>query len=132
MFDKECRLQRHEVRKLANKKHRDPTNVNLRNSYHAALSTYNEILDNKKKQFENDKIIKLEKATENEPNIFWKTLQNSSDEIEDGHKKHNSPKDNEWFNHFSKLHHKHQTDEEHYEVRKTLNDKEKSKMITTH
>ena len=126
-FDKECRFQRHEVRKLANKKHRDPTNINLRNEYHTALKTYKETLENKKEQFENDRLTELERAAENDPNSFWKVLQNSSDEIENGDNKHNSPKGDEWFNHFSKLHHKHKINEEHHEIIKTLEDKEKSR-----
>ena len=36
-FDKECRLKRHELRKLANQKHRDPLNVILREEYHTVL-----------------------------------------------------------------------------------------------
>ncbi|CAB4019870.1 Hypothetical predicted protein [Paramuricea clavata] len=36
-FDKECRLKRHSVRKLANQKHRDPLNNDIRNEYHFAL-----------------------------------------------------------------------------------------------
>ena len=33
-FDKECSLKRHELRKLANKKHRDPLNPNIREQYY--------------------------------------------------------------------------------------------------
>ena len=36
-FDKECLLKRYEVRKLANQKHRDPINENLRIRYHNEL-----------------------------------------------------------------------------------------------
>ena len=36
-FDKECRLQRHSVRKLANQKHRDPLNTEIRDKYHVTL-----------------------------------------------------------------------------------------------
>ena len=36
-FDKECRLKRHELRKLANLKHRDPLNIMLRENYHTVL-----------------------------------------------------------------------------------------------
>ena len=37
-FDKECRLKRHDVRKLANAKHQDPTNIDIRK-----LSVINQI-----------------------------------------------------------------------------------------
>lgn len=33
-FDKKCGLKRHELRKLANKKHRDPLNPIIREQYH--------------------------------------------------------------------------------------------------
>ena len=36
-FDKECRLKRHAVRKLAKQKHRDPTNISIRELYHSTL-----------------------------------------------------------------------------------------------
>jgi hypothetical protein len=42
-FDKECRLKRHAVRKLANKKHRDPLNTDIRSNYHKTLKDYKEI-----------------------------------------------------------------------------------------
>jgi exonuclease III len=44
-FDKECRLKRHAVRKLANQKHRDPMNENVRNRYHTELKDYKNILN---------------------------------------------------------------------------------------
>ena len=40
--DKECRLKRHELRKLANLKHRDPLNITLREGYHTVLKQYTE------------------------------------------------------------------------------------------
>jgi hypothetical protein len=36
-FDKECRIKRHELRKLANQKHKDQRNIDLRNAYHSTL-----------------------------------------------------------------------------------------------
>ena len=36
-FAKECRLKRHAVRKLANAKHRDPTNIDIRKLFHQRL-----------------------------------------------------------------------------------------------
>ena len=47
-FDKECRLKRHSVRKLANQKHRDPLNNEIRNEYHNALRIYKDTLKHKK------------------------------------------------------------------------------------
>ena len=55
-FDKECRIRRHEVRKLANQKHKDAGNIDLRNAYHSTLKTYKETLEIKKNNFHQEKI----------------------------------------------------------------------------
>ena len=81
-FDKECRIKRHELRKLANQKHKDPTNLGLRNAYQTALKIYKDTLSIKKNEFHKNKIDELIKATENDPKLFWKTLQNTSDNVE--------------------------------------------------
>jgi len=47
-FDKECRLKRHELRKLANLKHRDPLNITLRQGYHTVLKQYKSVLTQEK------------------------------------------------------------------------------------
>ena len=39
-FDKECRLKRQSVKKLANQKHRDPSNSEIRKKYHENLTIY--------------------------------------------------------------------------------------------
>ena len=39
LVDKDCRFKRHEVRKLANQKHEDSSNNEIRTSYHKALKT---------------------------------------------------------------------------------------------
>ena len=50
-FDKECRLQIHSVRRLANQKHRDPLNTEIRDKYHATLKIYKNTLKRKKELF---------------------------------------------------------------------------------
>ena len=55
------------------------------------------------------------------------SIQNISDEIENTDSNHNSPTGDEWYNHFSKLHSKHQMNQDHEEIIKNLKDKEKSK-----
>ena len=49
-FDCECRLKRHELRKVSNEKHRDPLNSEVRERYHKTLNDYKKLLDTKKKQ----------------------------------------------------------------------------------
>ena len=48
-FDKDCRLKRHELRKLANLKHRDALNITLREKYHTILNQYKSLLKDKRK-----------------------------------------------------------------------------------
>ena len=55
-FDKDCRIKRHHLRKLANLKHKDPTNVEIRANYHDALKAYKETLQQKRNDFQKSKI----------------------------------------------------------------------------
>ena len=81
-FDKECRLKRHELRKLANKKHQDPLNTIIREQYHATLyhatlyhatlAQYKKLLNSKKNDHYNAKISELEKTADNsDTKTFW-------------------------------------------------------------
>ena len=63
-------------------KNRDPTNLIIRNDYHTALKIYKDTLEMKRNKFQNDKLIELEKAAENNAKSFWKSLQNSSEELD--------------------------------------------------
>ena len=134
-FDKECRFKRHELRKLANQKHRDPTNLAIREAYHTTLKHYKEILHTKKDKYQNDKLIELEKAAENNPDSFWKTLRNISDDVENSSDPTYSPKAENWSNHFSKLHSKHQLSKEHEQITENLrnieNHKDQFNMLDT-
>ena len=78
-FDKECRLKRHTVRKLANQKHRDPLNCEIRKEYMMFLEFIKNTLKFKKEHFHQNKLQDLERASESDPNSFWKTLKNTSD-----------------------------------------------------
>jgi hypothetical protein len=124
-FDKECRFKRHELRKLANQKHRDPTNLAIRETYHNALKTYKETLKRKREQFQNDKLTELEKATKENPDSFWKTLRNTSDEEMNDNDPNITPKGDDWLDHFSKLHDNPKLTKEHETIVKNLDEKEK-------
>ena len=54
-FDCECRLKRHELRKVSNEKHRDPLNSEVRERYHKTLNDYKKLLDTKKREFQTQK-----------------------------------------------------------------------------
>ena len=64
-FDKECRLKRHELRKLANLKHRDPLNITFREGYHTVLKQYKSLLTRKKNEYYQTKILELENTAVN-------------------------------------------------------------------
>ena len=51
--NKECRLKRHELRKLASKKHQDPLNTIIREQYHDTLAQYKKLLNSKKNDYYN-------------------------------------------------------------------------------
>jgi hypothetical protein len=61
-FDKECRLQRHSVRRLANQKHRDPLNTEIRDKYHATLKIYKNTLKRNKELFHEKKTRRTGKS----------------------------------------------------------------------
>ena len=124
-FDKECRFRQHELRKLANQKHRNPTNLTIREQYHNALKIYKETLKTKRNRFQNDKLNELEKAAKENPDSFWKTLQNSSDDVINDTTNKTTPKGEDLLNHFSKLHDSHKLSKEHEEIIENLRNREK-------
>ena len=69
-------------------------------------------------------LIELEKADEDNPNSFWKTFRNASDEINNTNPD-NTTKGDDWFNHFSKLHCKHKLTKKHEKIVENLQNKEK-------
>ncbi|KAL9969524.1 hypothetical protein ACROYT_G021746 [Oculina patagonica] len=102
-FDRECRLKRHELRKLANQKHRDPLNSILRENYHVVLMQYKSLLKSKKNDYCNSKLHNLEEAVNNSDAAnFWKCLKSMDDII----KKKDTPlvSEENWLRYFESLH----------------------------
>ena len=100
-FDKECRLKRHELRKLANLKHRDPLNITLRENYHTVLKQY--VLKQKRKEYYHTKISELEDMIDNSNSRnFWNCLKSMDDSM----KETSTPPISEesWLSHFQSLH----------------------------
>ena len=64
-FDLECRLKRHELRKLSNQKHRDPLNSELRKKFHKTLNDFKMLLDSKRKEFQKEKTLQLDELALN-------------------------------------------------------------------
>ena len=48
-FDRECRLKRHELRRVSNQKPRDPFDSESREKFHKTLTDYKKLLDSKRK-----------------------------------------------------------------------------------
>ena len=102
-FDKGCRLKRHELRKLANLKHRDPINVTLREGYHTVLKQYKSLLTRKKNEYYQTKISELESTVDNsDSRNFWNCLESMDDSV----KEISIPPISEenWMSHFQSLH----------------------------
>ena len=102
-FDKECRHKRHELRKLANLKHRDPLNITLRENYHTVLKQYKNVLKQKRKEYYHTKISELEDMIDNSNSRnFWNCLKSMDDSM----KETSTPPISEesWLSHFQSLH----------------------------
>ena len=102
-FDKECRLKRCELRKLANKKHQDPLNAIIREKYHNTLALYKKLLNSKNNDYCNAKISELEKTADNSAaNTFWQCLK-SMDDTRKGEDVPSISEEN-WSQYFHNLH----------------------------
>ena len=77
-FDKDCRIKRHAVRKLANLKRQDPTNSDIRTSYHETLSEYKQLLKKKRENYKNDK-LKERTTNQNDSQNFWSVFKSLSE-----------------------------------------------------
>lgn len=85
-FDKECRLKKHDLRKLSNQKHRDPLKANLRERYHTVLTEYKTPLCRKRTEYYSSKITELEESTENpDKQRFWQCLKSMDDTRKEKH-----------------------------------------------
>ena len=102
-FDCECRLKRHELRKVSNEKHRDPLNSEVRERYHKTLNDYKKLLDTKKRGFHKEKTLQLDELAINPDKAsFWICLNSMSDTLNE-----NIPapiSEESWLDHFKSLH----------------------------
>ena len=75
-------MKRHELRKLANNEHQDPLNTTIREQHHDTLAQYKKLLNSKKNDYYNAKILELEKkcnADNSDAKTFWKYLKSMDD-----------------------------------------------------
>ena len=73
-FDKECAVSRQNLRKLSNRKHRNPNDLSGRLEYVQALNEYKKLLRVKKMHYMEGELNKIEKAIND--NTFWKLWKN--------------------------------------------------------
>ena len=126
-FDHECRIKRHELRKISNQKHRDPLNPELREGFHKTLHDYKKILDSKRKEFQKEKTLQLDELALNpDKAAFWDCLKSMNDTIDE-----NAPapiSEETWLDHFQSLHSKNPRismhEHEVYELQSLENEKE--------
>ncbi len=85
----------------------------------------------KQNEFHNNKIYELEKASQNDSNLFWKIPKNILDDLDDKTNPENSPKESDWFSHFKHLHSEHRLAQEQKAITETLKQKENSKNLFT-
>ena len=101
-FDKECRHKRHELRKLADLKHRDPLNNTLMEKYHTVLKQYKNVLK-QKREYHHTKISELENMVDNSKS---RNFGNCLKSMDDSMKETSTPPISEesWLSHFQSLH----------------------------
>ncbi|CAB4003282.1 Hypothetical predicted protein, partial [Paramuricea clavata] len=71
----------------------------------------------------------LETASQNDFNLFWKTLKNLTDDLNTETNSENLPKNHEWYSHFEQLHCDHHLSEEQEKIIGKLKQKENSKNL---
>ena len=131
-FDCECRLKRHELRKVSNEKHRDPLNSEVRERYHKTLNDYKKLLDTKKRGFHKEKTLQLDELALNPDKAsFWNCLNSMSDTFNE-----NVPapiSEESWLHHFKSLHSIDPTNSTRaHEIHRELNSVEHEKEQFTH
>ena len=100
-LDKECRLKRHDLRKIANLKRRDPLNHKIREEYHLILSEYKSLLRRKQQNYKNEKLNQLSNTDINSQ-TFWKTFQTLP--VTESENAIPLIDELDWMCHFAKLH----------------------------
>ena len=124
-FDKDCRIKRHAIRKLASLKRRNPTNSDIRTSSHETLSEYKQLLKKKRENYKNDKLKELT-TNQSDSQNFWSVFKFLS---ETAITETTAPiKESEWLQHFGKLHSfPNQDHPQQQSIREELKSLEKSK-----
>ena len=98
-FDKECSNKRKEVRKLANRKHRDPGNMHLRNEHNTLVKEFKKVCKVKESLFWKSKMEEL--TNKYYTNDFWDAWKSFDQNIQN---KEPAPNvGNKWESHYRGL-----------------------------
>ena len=99
-FNYDCKTLRSSLKKLSNKKHRNPLDTELRKEYHVQNKTFKKLIKQKKQQFVDSKINELISNENNRK--FWDTLK-SMNENNLSYNNNENPT-NKLYDHFKMLH----------------------------
>lgn len=102
-FDKECYLQRRELKSLLNALNRRPYDKNLCQKYYAIRKRYNSNIKKKKNILKNKLVTKLNNDFNNDPNELWKTLKELRSMGDGNNNTTYTVNPMKWMNHLEKL-----------------------------
>ena len=115
-FDFDCKKARKELRILSNQKHSNPSDPYLRQLYNYKLKSFKKLLQIKKYNFHQDKLHELQ--INSESSRFWKILKSFHEEIQEVSIPPISEQN--WIDHFTKLHEKSQLTSEQSIIEQNL------------
>ena len=74
-------MKRNALRKIANEKHRDPTNPDIRELYDSTQTQFESLIISKRNKYQAKKCKELEEA-DTDSSSFWITLKSMPDTLE--------------------------------------------------
>ena len=102
-FDRDCHIERKEVKSLLNAINRQPYNRDLQVKYFARGKAYNRTVKQKKKAYKQKLISNLNDALDKDPQMVWKMLRELKDsENAEGESKYQTSA-TKWINHLENL-----------------------------
>ena len=102
-FDRDCYIERKEVKSLLNAINRQPYNRDLQVKYFARRKAYNRTVKQKKKAYKQKLISNLNDALDKDPQTVWKMLRELKDsENAEGESKYQTSA-TKWINHLENL-----------------------------
>lgn len=102
-FDKECYLQRKELKSLLNALNRHPFNKTLCQKYYSMRKKYNSTIKKAKGIFKNNLVSKLNDEFNKDPSTMWKTLKELKSMGEPIKSNNHNINPLKWINHLEKL-----------------------------